>query len=839
MSKNPLLGISGLFSCIFFVVDLSLPLGIAAGIPYVILVLLGLLFSKWKYTISLAILASFLTVLGYFISDPGSSLWIALTNRSFTFFVIWVTTAFIIFKIRSDEGVDLAASVFSNIREGVIISDCQFKIIDVNDTFTKITGYSRDEALGQDPFALQAPDTFTLQAPGRQSHEFNTAMWETVNTTGYWVGEVWNSRKNGELYPASLTRTAVKNNDGEVTHYIAHFSDISKQKELQSKQKENQSHLEYMANYDQLTGLPNRTLLADRLNQAIIQSNRDQSGLAVLFLDIDNFKEVNDTYGHSVGDRVLIAFSHHISEVLREVDTLARIGGDEFIAVLADLPRLEEHELVLERILLAASETVTVDETIFQMSASIGVTYYPQDNVGADILMRHADQAMYLAKQAGKNRYHLFDTEYDYAVNIRRESLDSIIAALDKREFVLHYQPKVNMATGEIVGVEALVRWQHPVRGLVPPLDFLPIIEGQPISIVLGEWVINTALDQISQWQSMGITLPISVNISAYQLQQTNFVTRLTALLANHPEVSPYSLELEVLETGAVSDINSVSVAMYACKDLGINFALDDFGTGYSSLTHLRHLPASWIKIDQSFVRDMLDNPDDLAIIKGVISLAKAFQRNIIAEGVETIEHGTALLELGCQLAQGYGIARPMPASDIPVWMGSWKPDVAWRGKGIIQIINQSLKENILYQNGGLERVDIELLKAAVMDSRDGITISDFTKPDNPLIFINPAFEAMTGHSMEDVIHQNCRYLQGDDRDQPGREIIRHAINNMQPCVVTLRNYRKDGSMFWNELSLSPIVGSEGLATHYLGVQKDVTSRILLEEEIQSENKGS
>ena len=809
-----------------------MPHGVAAGIPYVILVLLGFLFSKWEYTISLAILASFLTVLGYFISDPGSSLWIALINRSLTIFAIWIITAIVIFRIRSDEDVELAASVFSTLREGVAISDAQFKIIDVNDTFTKITGYSRDEALGQDPLILQAPD--------RQSPESNTAMRQTVNTSGYWVGEVWYRRKNGEVYPASFTKSTVKNNDGEVTHYIALFSDISKQRDLQSKQKENQSQLEHMANYDVLTDLPNRTLLADRLNQAIIQSNRDQSGLAVLFLDIDNFKYVNDTYGHNVGDRVLIAFSSKISEALREVDTLARIGGDEFIAVLTDLAGFEEAKLVLERVLLAASETVTVDEAIFQMSASIGVTYYPQDDVGADILMRHADQAMYLAKQAGKNRYHLFDTEYDDAVNVQQESLDSIITALDKREFVLHYQPKVNMATGEIVGVEALVRWQHPVRGLVPPLDFLPIIEGQPISIVLGEWVINTVLDQISQWQSTGITLPISANISAYQLQQTDFVTRLTALLANHPEVSPHYLELEVLETCAVSDINNVSVAMYACKDLGVHFALDDFGTGYSSLTHLRHLPASWIKIDQSFVRDMLVDPDDLAIIKGVISLAKAFQRNVIAEGVETIEHGTALLKLGCQLAQGYGISRPMLASDIPVWMDSWEPDIAWLGRGVIQTINQSSKQNILYQNGGLEMVDIELLKAAAMDLRDGITISDFTKPDNPLIFSNPAFEAITGYSMEDIIHSNCRFLQGDDRDQPESEIIRHAINNKKPCLVTLRNYRKDGSMFWNDLSLTPIIGSDGLAIHYLGVQKDVTSRVLLEEErVQSENKGS
>ena len=267
-----------MFSCLFFIVDLSLPHGVAAGIPYVILVLLGFLFSKWEYTISLAILASFLTVLGYFISDPGSSLWIALINRSLTIFAIWIITAIVIFRIRSDEDVELAASVFSTLREGVAISDAQFKIIDVNDTFTKITGYSRDEALGQDPLILQAPD--------RQSPESNTAMRQTVNTSGYWVGEVWYRRKNGEVYPASFTKSTVKNNDGEVTHYIALFSDISKQRDLQSKQKENQSQLEHMANYDVLTDLPNRTLLADRLNQAIIQSNRDQSGLAVLFLDI-------------------------------------------------------------------------------------------------------------------------------------------------------------------------------------------------------------------------------------------------------------------------------------------------------------------------------------------------------------------------------------------------------------------------------------------------------------------------------------------------------------------------------------------------------------------------
>jgi EAL domain-containing protein (putative c-di-GMP-specific phosphodiesterase class I) len=293
--------------------------------------------------------------------------------------------------------------------------------------------------------------------------------------------------------------------------------------------------------------------------------------------------------------------------------------------------------------------------------------------------MRHADQAMYLAKQAGKNCYRFFDTARDEAVNIQRRSLGDIHSALERREFVLHYQPKVNMQTGEVIGVEALIRWQHPVRGLVPPLDFLPIIEGHAISLELGEWVIDMALSQISQWQNMGFTLPISVNISAYQLQQTNIVERLAALLAAHPDVEPQHLELEVLETSALDDVKQVSTIMNACMALGVKFALDDFGTGYSSLTYLRRLPAHLIKIDQTFVRDMLEDVDDLAIVEGVVALAKSFKRKVIAEGVETLQHGTALLQRGCELAQGYGIAKPMAAEHIPAWISQWKSHRPWR----------------------------------------------------------------------------------------------------------------------------------------------------------------
>jgi len=499
-------------------------------------------------------------------------------------------------------------------------------------------------------------------------------MWKGLQEKGHWYGEIWNRRKNGEIYAEILTISSVRDNTGKITNYVAIFSDIT-------RIKEHQSELEHIAHYDVLTNLPNRTLLADRLTQAMVKCQRSQHSLSVVFLDLDGFKAVNDTYGHDVGDELLIIISQRMKEALREGDTLARFGGDEFVAVLADLGKVEDCEPVLERVLHAASEPVMIGEEVLQVSASIGVTLYPQDGADADLLMRHADQAMYVAKQAGKNRYHFFDTAQDNAVKVQRESIEDIRSALDNHEFVLHYQPKVNMKTGEVIGVEALIRWQHPVRGLVPPIQFLPVIEDHNISLEVGEWVIDTALTQISQWQSMGIKIPISVNISAYQIQQANFVSRFTELLTSHPEVEPGCLELEILETSALSDINHVSATMHHCHDLGVNFALDDFGTGYSSLTYLRRLPASVIKIDQSFVRDMLVDPEDLAIVEGVLGLAKSFKREVIAEGVETIEHGAALLKLGCELAQGYGIAKPMPAKQIPEWILNWNLNNFWNIK--------------------------------------------------------------------------------------------------------------------------------------------------------------
>jgi diguanylate cyclase (GGDEF)-like protein/PAS domain S-box-containing protein len=559
----------------------------------------------------------------------------------------------------------LAAKVFTYAREGIMITDAEGNIIEVNDTFSLTTGYSREESIGKKP---------RIGNFGRQTREFYVDMLNAIMKVGYWSGEVWSRRKNGEVYAEIKTISAVNDEHGNTTHYVVLGNDIT-------PMKEQQTQLEYIAHYDVLTNLPNRVLLADRLSQAMLQCSRHEHSLAVVFLDLDGFKAVNDAYGHNVGDQLLVALSLRMSAALREGDTLSRIGGDEFVAVLADLASVEDCHPVVERLLLAASESVTVGDLVLNISASIGVTIYPQDNSDTDLLMRHADQAMYMAKGLGKNCYHVFDTAIDDAVKVRQESLEAIRHALDNHEFVLYYQPKVNMKTGAVVGVEALIRWQHPIRGLLSPSEFLPVIESNPMMIEMGEWVIDTALAQIVQWQKMELNslLTISVNIAAVQLQQPDFTQRLTALLAAHTSVESRYLELEVLETSALNDVNHISTIMNACKELGVSFALDDFGTGYSSLTYLRRLPASLIKIDQSFVRDMLFDDDDLAIVTGIIALAKLFDRDVIAEGVETIEHGKALLKLGCHLAQGYGIAVPMPANEILSWISNWQPHASWQ----------------------------------------------------------------------------------------------------------------------------------------------------------------
>ncbi|MBC3875258.1 EAL domain-containing protein [Undibacterium sp. LX15W] len=499
----------------------------------------------------------------------------------------------------------------------------------------------------------------------------------------------------GEAYDLELEKFTVKGrkisirttcnvtmHEGKAIRLTGIFQDITEQKLSQialknaySELERSNGMLEHIAHYDALTHLPNRVLLADRMQQAMHQCQRRGNSLAVAFLDLDGFKTVNDLHGHSMGDELLITVAGRLRAALREGDTLARIGGDEFVAILTDLEQSKDCEPVLSRLLSAASEPLTLHHVDLQVSASIGVTIYPQDGVDAEQLLRHADQAMYLSKQAGKNCFHLFDIAQDAAIKVQRDDLTQIQQAFLRREFVLFYQPKVNMRTGEVFGAEALIRWQHPTKGLLSPANFLPAVENHLFSIELGEWVIATALAQMMQWRALGLDISVSVNVGALQLQQADFTQRLQTQLAAYPKSLISKLELEILESSALDDIDQVSQVIQTCQSMGIAFALDDFGTGYSSLRYLKRLPARILKIDQSFVRDMLEDEGDLTIIQGVIGLATAFHRCVIAEGVETTAHGRKLLSIGCEKAQGYGIARPMPAADIPDWVKNWRTD--------------------------------------------------------------------------------------------------------------------------------------------------------------------
>jgi diguanylate cyclase (GGDEF)-like protein len=498
-------------------------------------------------------------------------------------------------------------------------------------------------------------------------------MWHELTGCGYWRGEIWNQRKNGEVYVELLTISAVRDPHGGLQSYVGLFFDIT-------GIKSHEQQLEHMAYYEALTGLPNRALKADRLQQAMALARRSRKSLALVYIDLDGFKSINDRFGHEAGDLLLVDIASRMQQVLREGDTLARIGGDEFVAVLVNLDSVPASLPLLERLLDAAAQPLAHGEQPLRVTASLGVTFYPQAQaIEADQLLRQADQAMYQAKQAGKNCYQLFDVKQEASLRSWHEELGRIRQALLNHEFVLYYQPKVNMRSGQLVGAEALIRWQHPTRGLLPPAAFLPVFEDHPLAVDVGEWVIDTALAQIGAWQAQGLQMPVSVNVGAHQLQQPDFVARLAALLARHPEVRPEALELEILETSALQDVVHAAQLIETCRQMGVTFALDDFGTGYSSLTYLKRLRVALLKIDQSFVRDMLDDPDDKAILDGIIRLAGAFRCAVIAEGVETIAHGTMLLQMGCELAQGYGIARPMPAADLPAWAASWQPDAAWR----------------------------------------------------------------------------------------------------------------------------------------------------------------
>jgi len=594
-----------------------------------------------------------------------------------------------------EEEQRMAASVFASTQEGILITDAQRRIIDMNPAFNKITGYSRDDVLGKNPSLLKS---------GLHDAAFYEAMWQAINRQGYWRGEVWNRKKEGQIFAEWLTISAVADKQGKITHYIGTSSDITQLKEQERK-------LELIAHYDPLTGVPNRILLADRMHLAFAQTRRDNCLMAVGYLDLDGFKPVNDKLGHEAGDQLLIEIALRIRNALREGDTIARLGGDEFVFLLLGLEKVEDCETTLHRLLEVISQPVALRNQVVSVSASIGISIFPddckdaggttpwmgevelrreqqsramqgaiaEDNTDPDTLLRHADQAMYQAKQEGKNCFHIYNLELDRQLHAHREALNRIEQALENEEFELFFQPKVDMQQGVVFGAEALIRWRHPERGLVMPVDFLPLLESHDLVTRLDAWVIDKALQHMDNWQNQGLQLRISVNITAKSLQTDDFVLQLYYAFERYPATEPAYFELEILETQALSDLTLTSQVIKDCQALGVQFALDDFGTGYSSLSYLKHLSVETLKIDQTFVRDMLEDEDDLAIVQGVIGLAESFRRQVIAEGVESIEHGIALLQMGCHHGQGYGIAKPMPASDLAAWVQQWQAPQEWK----------------------------------------------------------------------------------------------------------------------------------------------------------------
>lgn len=437
---------------------------------------------------------------------------------------------------------------------------------------------------------------------------------------------------------------------------------------LEKKIAERTKYLSWQAMHDPLTGLPNRALLSERLSQAILRSGRDKTILAVLFIDLDGFKAVNDSYGHDQGDFLLVELAQRFQSVIREPDTIARLGGDEFVLLL-QLQNLDDLTPPLDRIMDLINEPISTQAGQLKVSPSIGVTIYPDDSSDADGLIRHADQAMYSAKQKGRNQVQFFNVQMDKQIHSEHSQREQIKEALAKKQLVLYYQPQINILTGAVVGAEALIRWQHPERGLIFPDDFLPAIEQTDIIIEVGVWVIQQACQQLKDWNALGFHLKLSVNIAPRHILHPDFFNSVVDVLADYPEVEAKQLILEITESAAMQDMTRAKATLQNCHNHNVRIALDDFGTGYSSLAYLRQLPVSLLKIDKSFVIDMLEDSDDKAIVEGVIGLANIFKLDIVAEGVETQAHLTLLKSMNCTFAQGYFIAKPLPEDVFITWL--------------------------------------------------------------------------------------------------------------------------------------------------------------------------
>ena len=543
----------------------------------------------------------------------------------------------------------IAATAFES-QEGMMVTDVNKIILRVNKAFTKISGYTAEEAIGQTP---------RLVSSGHHHEDFYDSMWQNIAMSGYWEGEVWNRRKNGEVYPQHLTVTAVMSDSGVVTNYVATFTDVTLRNAAEAE-------INHLAFYDVLTRLPNRRLLIDRLNHALSAGARLGWGGALLFLDLDHFKTLNDTLGHDVGDLLLRQVADRLSVCVREGDTVARLGGDEFVVMLEDLSKhsLEaaaQAETIANKILISISQPYQLGASAYQTTASIGVVLFSENEHSQDVLLKHADIAMYQAKKMGRNTLCFFDPNMQEAINMRAALEVDLRKALDNKQFELYYQVQVDRL-GKALGAEALIRWIHPERGLVSPLEFIPLAEETGLILPIGQWVLEAACAQLKAWQTMRQTqgLTLSINVSAKQFYQNTFANQVQTAV-QHSGINPMRLKFELTESIMLENIEATITKMKEIKNIGVNFSLDDFGTGYSSLQYLKSLPLYQLKIDRSFVREIAINSSDQAIVRTVIAMAETLNLDVIAEGVETDEQRELLISCGCDAYQGFLFGKPMP----------------------------------------------------------------------------------------------------------------------------------------------------------------------------------
>ena len=552
-------------------------------------------------------------------------------------------------RMKADEERRLAQMVFASTGEGITVTDASGRILEVNPAFERITGFARADVIGRNPRVLQS---------GRHDKAFYRGMWEVLAQTGQWRGEIWNRRRNGEVYPEWLTVSAVRDGAGRTTHYVGIFSDISTVKEAQEQ-------LEFLAHHDALTRLPNRTLLRERLTHGISRARRHNQQLAVLLLDLDRFKNVNDTLGHPVGDELLVEVANRIRARIRADDTLARLGGDEFVLLLEDESGPTAVEAVVRKLTDAFASPMQIAERALTVTASIGISLYPGDGEDADTLLKNADSAMYKAKQQGRNGFRFFAPELTSGALERLVMETALRVAVSRDQFVLHYQPQIALDSGRLVGVEALVRWEHPEFGLLQPADFIPLAEEIGVIDEIGMWVLHEACRQMARWREAGVAVPrVAVNLSVKQIDGERLIAAVADVLAGS-ELQPGQLELEVTESMIMAQPDEARRTLAGLRGLGVQIAIDDFGTGYSSLAYLKLLQIDRLKIDRSFVQEIGRDPNDEAITRAVIALADSLELETVAEGIEEAAQIAFLRREGCDVGQGFHFSRPLPAEAL------------------------------------------------------------------------------------------------------------------------------------------------------------------------------